>query len=320
MRLSRQNNINPLNIHFMKRTNITFTFCCLIGMLFLAACSEDELTPSGANDNPFAIQEGSNDPVSVLRRQFFDDHKIHLLFNDTLRKEYGGKDAFNQDFWTVETLAPGYNLTAYRDNLHYELLSTTDINMMKNGIELVERHILSHISGKMLPYSILLVQTLEQDENGHGNYKPIDAFTNMRTVIIPVGEWIEMNEEEQKEHSSVILSALIASKYNNRSEEAKPFFAYCEDYYYETIMDVIPDWNRNIEDIYRLGMLSYYEDYWGDLEYDEFRSSSGDFNDFFDAVMNRSEEDFAEEFGDYPIIMQKYHLMKETITNLGYIF
>lgn len=303
----------------MKRTNITFTFCCLIGMLFLAACSEDELTPSGANDNPFAIQEGSNDPVSVLRRQFFDDHKIHLLFNDTLRKEYGGKDAFDQDFWTVETLAPGYNLTAYRDNLHYELLSAADIDAMEKGIVLVEQNILPHISGKMIPYSIFLVKTLEQEDR-YDDYEPADAYLNMRTLIIPVDEWIAMDEEEQKEHASGILKAIVSNKFNDRSDEAAPFFAYCQDYYYKTIMDVIPDWDRNIEDIYNLGMMTYYEDYWGDLEYDEFRSSSRDFTDFFDAVMNRSEEDFAEEFGDYPIIMQKYHLMKETITNLGYIF
>lgn len=302
----------------MKRRNIIHSIIGSFIILFLlGACSEDELTPSGANDNKFAVPEGQNDAVSKLRKEFHDKNNIHLLFTDTLKREYIGKDAFGDDVWAVETVDLTYNLTASSgDNLSLEYLDEEE--EMKNAIELIEKQILPHISGSMLPYSILLVKSIQRTDS-YGDIEDLAVQTNMRCLAIAVGEWLDMDEDEQAEQGQDILIELIQNKFSYTSDAAEPFLAFCNDLYYEDIIDYIPDWDRNIEDIYELGMLSYGED-WDSPEWDWFVADRNDFNEFFNAVMRRTEEDFAEEYGNYPIIMQKYRIMRDTIIELGYKF
>lgn len=302
----------------MKRRNIIHSIIGSFIILFLlGACSEDELTPSGANDNKFAVPEGQNDAVSKLRKEFHDKNNIHLLFTDTLKREYIGKDAFGDDVWAVETVDLTYNLTASSgDNLSLEYLDEEE--EMKNAIELVEKQILPHIGGSMLPYSILLVKSIQRTDS-YGDIEDLAVQTNMRCLAIAVGEWLDMDEDEQAEQGQDILIELIQNKFSYTSDAAEPFLAFCNDLYYEDIIDYIPDWDRNIEDIYELGMLSYGKD-WDSPEWDWFVADRNDFNEFFNAVMRRTEEDFAEEYGNYPIIMQKYRIMRDTIIELGYKF
>lgn len=291
---------------------------CLVGLLLFSACSEDELVPSGMNDNAFAVPDGQTDAVSGIRRSFYKQNGIHLLFNDTLRKEYTGKDAYGDDVWKVETIGLGYNLTASSNStINLEYLATQE--EMEEAVRLVEKHILPHIQGGSLkPYSILIVKSMEEVDS-YGDTDELAVWTNMRCLAISVGEWLEMDEDEQAEQGLGVLVALLQSKFSYTSDAAEPFLAYCDEYYYEDIVDYIPDWDRNIEDIYALGMLDYGED-WEDASYDWFISDKADFNAFFDAVMSETEEEFAETYGEYPILMQKYKIMRDIIIDLGYTF
>ncbi|MDE6448896.1 MAG: hypothetical protein K2L41_02300, partial [Muribaculaceae bacterium] len=83
----------------------------------------------------------------------------------------------------------------------------------------------------------------------------------------------------------------------------------------------IEDWEGgDMESIYSLGFLSYDEDWRGRPHYDEFNGTKNDFDDFFNALFDRSEDDFTAEYGNYPIIMEKYRFMKELIEKTGYKF
>jgi len=55
--------------------------------LLLGACTkEDALEPTGANDDYFTVPATATDPESVMRREFYEETGVHLLFNDTLRR------------------------------------------------------------------------------------------------------------------------------------------------------------------------------------------------------------------------------------------
>lgn len=52
--------------------------------LLLGACTkEDALEPTGANDDYFTVPATATDPESVMRREFYEETGVHLLFNDT---------------------------------------------------------------------------------------------------------------------------------------------------------------------------------------------------------------------------------------------
>ena len=75
--------------------------------------------------------------------------------------------------------------------------------------------------------------------------------------------------------------------------------------------------DQDPELVYELGFLSYDKDSWGDADYDYFRDDEYDAKEYLRCVIEGDEEEFLEKWADYPKIIQKYHMMKECVMNLG---
>ena len=77
---------------------------CLLTVTF--SCNkEDDLEPTDMRYDYFTVSPDANDEESLLRRKFYEDHNIHLLFNDTLRHEQRGTYADGKPHWFTEQLA-----------------------------------------------------------------------------------------------------------------------------------------------------------------------------------------------------------------------
>ena len=84
--------------------------------LLLGACTkEDALEPTGANDDYFTVPATATDPESVMRREFYEETGVHLLFNDTLRHEQRGTFEDGNPRWYTETVDLGYSMTSFDD-------------------------------------------------------------------------------------------------------------------------------------------------------------------------------------------------------------
>ena len=69
----------------------------LYGIILLGCFSckkEDDLIPNAPQPNLFAPAEGATDPTSQLRRKFYEETGVYLLFTDTLKNEYYGTDVY----------------------------------------------------------------------------------------------------------------------------------------------------------------------------------------------------------------------------------
>lgn len=64
---------------------------------------------NGERDDYFSVPENANDPESVIRRKFYTDHGVHVLFNDTLRHEQRGTYADGTPYWFTETVDLSYS-------------------------------------------------------------------------------------------------------------------------------------------------------------------------------------------------------------------
>lgn len=302
---------------------IYYTLLVFVGLTLLAACDKEEtLEPSGANDNFFRMPDDRQDAEAALCRDFLEKNGIYLLCNDTLRKEYLGKDAYGDDRWQVELVDFDYNLTSLGDQkATYDFLETMEEK--RKAAKLIEDEILPHIEGGALaPYSILLLNSLEKYSSEEWEVVPAKTINCMRCLGIAVGEWMALeNEEEREAYKKEVLVDLISAKFNSSSEEADPFYEVSNEYYGEYLSEIVEDWDRNIEDVYALGFLSFTEDYWDDdPDYDYLPYDTGDFKAYFNAVMGRSEEDFVSQYGNYPVVMNKYYIIRNIIIGLGYKF
>ena len=133
-----------------------FIWIILAGSLF--SCEKENVTPSKVR-NPFAPAPEATDATSELRREFYEKTGCFLLFNDTLRHEYMGVDAFGNPYYDTELLAMDWDLgTVKRDYiLRYEYLD--GMAQQQKAYDFLVNNLKSSLN--KLPYSILAVNKIE---------------------------------------------------------------------------------------------------------------------------------------------------------------
>ena len=86
-------------------------------ILSISSCSK-EADPTFDFTDPrdgFAPADDATDEISVLRRNFYNETGSFLLFNDTLRHDYIGKDLNGEDRYFTELLDIKYEVHQCRD-------------------------------------------------------------------------------------------------------------------------------------------------------------------------------------------------------------
>lgn len=295
----------------------------LFSAMQFAACSDEEaLTPSHADDDLFSVPVTATDPVSELRREFYKETGIHLLFTEDLNPTVIGKDKDGNPVLRENKIDFKWNYNNYNDYLEYEAEYITDIDAMRIAADEFKKAVLPHIEGSSIaPYSVLLVSDLKSRTS---SWDPWETYTLAcwRCLGVNVGGWIDTEtEEETAEWTYGVCKSLVNAKFNYSSSEASEWIdlsyeSGCGEY----ISDLIEDWDRDETKVYELGFLTYYEDWRDRLNYDYLPYANRDFEAYFDAVFERSQEDFEVEFGQYAKIMKKYNLMKSLIMQTGYKF
>ncbi len=281
---------------------------CLLTVTF--SCNkEDDLEPTDMRYDYFTVSPDANDEESLLRRKFYEDHNIHLLFNDTLRHEQRGTYADGTPHWFTELLDLSYDITTTKNETRFTYIR--DYQKQEEGIRYAETYILPHLGEGLRPYSIFLVETLEEDDWG---WKNIFYYNGKRCLALATQGIAGMEEEELKERCIDIFYNIVYNKTNYYDEELNEFMALGNNLHGETLESAGLSDDPTNEEIYALGFLTWST--W----YQEFPSRSSDFTSFLKAVFYQKEEDFKARYASYPLILQKYDIMKEVVKQKGYIF
>lgn len=307
-----------------KYINISAVVCLFVALV--CSCSSDEdLTPSGANDNYFQVPEADKSEDAALRRQFYEKNGIYLLFNDTLRHEYVGKDVAGDDAYFNELIDFNYNLTDVGSS-DFDFTYLTSLSDKKAAVDFVEKYILPHFGGEGLaPYSFFIANKLM--EYGYANSSAWQKTWNDRPTIscfrcmgLALGKVPSMTDDEKEAYASEICIAILKSKLTYTDERLDDFYAPANDLFYEYLEDVIPgwsdyDWDGDLSVAYEYGFLKI-DGGW----YLWFPSMSNDFNYYFTLVMTKTEDEVKATYGDYPLVMQRYNMLRGIIESMGYKF
>lgn len=305
----------------MKTFNIKLIAIATIMSASLAACSDDaeELTPSEVTyHNLFAPDPADKSKSAELRRRFYDDTGIYILFSEKL-----GKYTNSAGIEKEEYVDFNFNLTT-SNGLNYKIEELPEEDIEKN-LRMIEKYFVPYINidgGKLRPYSMLLALNLQTIS--YGKIKNPAYLSTERCFAINMNSWQDVDEDESKTMGKALLRSLIDDKVTQDSPELDPFFAVCAecyDAYY--ISEIEPDWvyDQDPEIVYNLGFTTYYEDFWGDgVEYDEFPNKKSDLKLFKNEIFDKTEEQFLADWGNYPKIVEKYHILKECIEKMGVDF
>ncbi|MDE5988714.1 MAG: hypothetical protein K2H17_04900 [Duncaniella sp.] len=301
---------------------VIYGLLVMAGMQFSACSDEEVLTPSHAEDDLFSIPTDAVDPVSVLRREFHEETGIHLLFSEELNPTLIGKDSDGNNLYRENKIDFKWNYNTYNSYLEYETEQITDIDDMRKGAELFKKNVLPHIEGSTIsPYSVLLLNSLKSRTQ---SWNPWNEYTLAcwRCLGVSINGWVEAeNEADEEDWTFGLCKSLVSARFNSSSENAREW----TNLSYNSgsggdVVDYVDDWDRDITKVYEIGFLTYYKDWKDRLHYDNLPYSDDDFSMFYDAVFERSQEDFEAEFGQYAKIMEKYNLMKSLIEQTGYKF
>ncbi|MEY8593047.1 hypothetical protein [Butyricimonas sp. Marseille-P3923] len=300
----------------------------ILGLLGVACQKEGNLVSGEGIENYFEVPGTAMDEESVLRREFQKETGSYLLFNDTLRKEFLGRDEDGFPRYSFETVELGYGiLSSSMDKFTFHYLENMEIK--RAGVSFVKERLLALMDKSLAPYSFLLVNTIlqypfyleegmEASEGFYGEGYPINFYSGTRCMAISMGDILGMDDEEQVGFLKEIMIAMVSNMLTARPSVLLDFYAPGKDYYDKSgyMYELFPD--LYINDLRELGFitgsLEYDEDYW-DYRV-QFPSEKEDVLSFME-VMFGDEDVFLEENAAYPIVIEKYNLLKKVVTDLG---
>lgn len=278
----------------------------------LISCNKEAcLEPTGVRDDYFSVSVDATDEVSVLRRDFYEKNKVHILFNDTLRHEQRGTYADGSPYWFTEVLELDYSMTSGGNNaLRFNYLK--DIDEQKKGADFVERYILPHLVSPMRPYSVILFEKLEQKKGA--KWKALDFYNGMRCFALSMQNIFDKDDDELKEFFADIFYDMIYNKLETMNDEVlETFYVFGAEFYDEYYMDCGFDEKPSLEELLKLGFLGGLRSFFYD-KYDDMES-------YLEALFYWEEDSsFEEYYVEYPVVIQKYEILKKIIEDLGYKF
>lgn len=281
-------------------------------MCFTACESEDPLQPSNADTNPFITDDNADDEESLLRKEFYSKNSCYLLFNDTLN--------------TGELLDLGYMMTASQNNNAYTYDYLATIEEKHLATQFVEQYLLPHLGKKLRPFSFLLVNNINHFKYEDGQlWEPDDGITNpsfvvgVRATAIAMSAITEMSESEKNDYSKELIIEILANIISHQTIETFNAFTSYGKKYYGVWME---GWVEGEEDGMPLqnakSFIAPHQDIWG-VWWTAYPTLDEDVKAYINLAMNTTLEEVEEKYTEYPDIISKYKLMKQIITELGYI-
>ncbi|HBL32842.1 MAG TPA: hypothetical protein DDZ96_03355 [Porphyromonadaceae bacterium] len=309
----------------------------LLGLNFLAlsffGCRSDEVEIGALEKDYYLTPYGASANDQLLQHHFYDTHHIYLLFNDTIQKEQTSVNPDNTPFYTYQAVNLGYSMTgslSSKDNIfEFDYIQTDKEKQV--ATQFVQDKILPSLGPDLRPFSFLLIDKINYYVSNASTYyemrltNPV-VFQGWRCTAIAVSGLTDMTDEEQTAYRNQILKTIVAGKISKLDPSIfDSFYSFCSQYYSTFKMDSgnsheVEDFIKIHPTMMDLGFLSAYAygNPYGFYMYN-FKAKSYDLEDYTNAVFEYSEEEFTNLYGQYPIVMQKYAILKQIIADLGVI-
>ncbi len=259
----------------------------------------------------FMPAKDATDEVSVLRRQFKEEEKSYLLFNDTLQHYYTGTDINGDKQYFTELLdvkyAVGGNITT-SDKYTYTYLTT---EKCIDATDYLKKYILIHLSDKLRPFSWFLAGTITGKNSSGAIVKPY-AVSGERTIVLACSQLSSLTTDARRQQLATRhLLTIIGNVASNNSAAFSDFTTICSQYY-KTNLNTPSGMSAN-DYVRSYGFASSTSSY-------TFPSQDDDISSFATMVITYTDEQIERIYANYPIVVQRAKLFKADLINLGYTF
>ncbi len=266
----------------------------VVGCLMLFSCQkEDELTPSGADIDYFLPAEDDMSAEAELKREFFEENDVRLLFSDTIHVDEKDTIVINYD----------YNFTVNYTGLTYVVEKIADIDAQRTAADFVSEGVIKRLGLVPPPYSVLLTKDFGTVDMswGYEILTPIATQPSLKTTVINVGDILAKEDWEKVELANSVLSQYLGEQLaTNYTSELKDFFDVSA-FIYDDIWNSYPTYTES-------DLINGFIDI---PEYGFTRKF--DIKSYLFQMYTYSEEDFRAIYGSYDNIITKMETLNRIL-------
>ena len=297
-----------------------------IALAFGACREEDEIGPIQGEKDWFVLED-SDDPIDKQRFAIYEEFDIPVYYNDTIGSEVRYAVS-GEPYMYYERLQVFYNPGGQAVNGRFVLLE--DKNAVKPVLDYLQQELLPAVPRSFYIPSILLVDSLVV--NGDST-----AYKGFNTVVCAkVKEFSAMDEEQQKWWRGGVMAAMLSGGLLNDEAE------WLEEEFFGKSLAVDPENDKVYSGsarimVYKalenvglapedqaLGALGFLNFKWkpayaGQQERMAYvPTREEDVRYFCEAIFALGEDEFAERWGEYPVVMEKYEALKGKLQEYGF--
>lgn len=277
--------------------------------VLLLGCSKENWSNTIQPDiNFFDVPIDATGTEAELRREFFNDNGIYLLFTDTLgyREVTTLSGKISVDWQVIDfnyTMRPAES--SYVDSL--KLFRYQNIEQKKLAAEWLSKEVIPGVADLFHPYSIVLVDSFDMYKNAGTAYEElVDStylYTAFQASVIAIGDVQKTTPETLQFLKTHLIQQMVIDKIHLiPEEEFETFYSYTEaGGWYEQYFGWLPD------PVQQTGLLKC--DYWS--------TKADDKLDYVKEMYSISEDEFREKWGEWPIIISKMEEMKAIFKKYG---
>jgi len=319
----------------------------LLAFLILGCEKEDKLTPKIELENLYGIQDDPSDPIKHRVFEIYKKYGVPVYFNDTIGRIFLKNDVNGNAVYRYETLDLAWNYSSY-DGVTYEYEYMTDPEEQTKALDIIEAY-LELVPKALYPFNFFVTESAKTlDVNDKENIYTDGSFANRYRTVFMAGNWV--SEEQIASQPEAMKLGILKSKIMNYRSLLTEFNEVShKSWYYQIWHDLDP----NIQTV--MGKYSWCFDpvalddnWWGldpwyQLSSDEIveiralvRSIIGNFGfvyghiggtacapattdedleTFITEVLRWSRKEFEELWGACPLVMAKYEILYDVITN-----
>ena len=294
-----------------------YIFSIVVSMM-VVSCSEDGVTPHLKDTTQaFLPAADDNSEEAQLRRDFYQTYGSFLLFNDTLQHEELGKDVNGDMHYFTEVLDLNYQVgmsTESNEKFRFTLL--TDMEQKRAAVQYIKDYLLTHLTGKLKPYSWLLVDKIQRDFSG--TVSSPYAATGQRAVVVACNLLPQMTDAQKVQYTAQVMNTIIAKLANDNAAAFEEFLQVSKAYYDGEF--TAPATNaENTALLNQVGFICRGTDDFKQEANGRYPSQEQDIKAYARLVVAGTVEATATKYADYPLVLEKCDIMRKTLKSLGYV-
>ncbi len=294
-----------------------YIFSIVVSMMAVS-CSEDGVTPHLKDTTQaFLPAADDNSEEAQMRRDFYQTYGSFLLFNDTLQHEELGKDVNGDMHYFTEVLDLNYQVgmsTESNEKFRFTLL--TDMEQKRSAVQYIKDYLLTHLTGKLKPYSWLLVDKIQRDFSG--TVSSPYAATGQRAVVVACNLLPQMTDAQKVQYTAQVMNTIIAKLANDNATAFEEFLQVSKAYYDGEF--TAPATNaENTALLNQVGFICRGTDDFKQEANGRYPNQEQDIKAYARLVVASTTEATTTKYADYPLVLEKCDIMRKTLKSLGYV-